>query len=162
MSWDKSNYHKQGYFYIDDKPWTGEGDLLYNTCRMIIETNDTSEWAWKALSEVFYCLEMRIRWPDYMDEYITATNKKQKDVSRDPYLLFYCACLHLGCRIWINWLKPPMKLYRPKMWSWRRYLINQTKTNLRIYKFWKAVSPTSKQEYVQVLNRYMDWAITKI
>ena len=162
MSWSVNNFRKQGYFYLDTREWCGNGDLLFNLCRMIIETNDHSEWANEALSEVYYCLETRIRWPDDMAKYVTTTNHKQTDITRDPYILFYCACIHAKTRVWIEWIKPPCNLYRPKMWAWRRYLINPTTHNGAMWLFWRYFSPTSKKEYVQVLNRYMDWAVEKV
>ena len=152
MSWDKNDYIKVGYFYF--APGHGNGDLLYNTCRKIIETNDKSDWARWSLVKVCCCLSMRIRWPDSMSEKITTTTHTQGQITRDPYILFYACCVYLGRNILIKRLKPPLKLYTPAVWSWRRYLINPTWCNKRVWLLWEWVSPTGKKEFAQVLKRY--------
>jgi len=160
MPWDVSNFEKHGYFYLDLS--SGNGDLLFNTCRVIIETKDNSDWAYRSLIECIDCLDKRKRWPNYMSPMITTTNHTQKQMSRDPYIMAYCCAVWLGVDVYVA---IPLHLYRPSVWSWRRYLI--TGKGKRMYEFWEVLSIKlsfhvrkwkfyrGMPEYARVLSRYM-------
>ncbi len=65
---------KEGYFYIGPyQQWQadkygecfyGAFDVIYNTCRKIIDDNDKSDWAYDAVFECANLLRARIRYPD--------------------------------------------------------------------------------------------------
>ena len=166
--WDIKDFTKEGYFYRGIKKlWElfkygfypcGMGDLIYNTLRKIIETNDKSEWAHRALDECAVLLYLDKRWPDYMNEEVVGDKyRSQYSMTRDPYILFYACAIHLDERRYIK-MKPPLRLYTPHVWAWRRVLLG--KPNL--YWLWKRVMGTPKKEFVQVLRYYQDWSYNMV
>lgn len=78
MSWDPTNKTKENYFWIGpERPWEeekygfyprGMGDILYNTYRMIVETNDKSWWARQSFEICTNLLKKGLRWPIYKQE----------------------------------------------------------------------------------------------
>ncbi len=173
--WDIGRYKKYGFFYIS-KPYQWEyeqwgfypdGDLIYNTCRKIIETNDQSHWAAMALAS---CADLLIdgqRWPDYLEDDVPKHWKRnlpilkrwyfknakwyrsQYSVTRDCFIAYYACAIHLNRPLYLS-VKPKFWLYSPKTWAWRRALMG--KRNL--YKFWRGF-PTSKKQFVIDLNNLM-------
>ena len=138
-------------------PGAGNGDLLYNTCREIIDRGDKDEWSHKALEEVFKSLDKGERWPDYMDQYITPTD--QYRMTQDPWLLAYCCCIHLDRRDLIEKHKPSLKVFNlPDKWAWRRALLGKW----NMYWLWRIVTPHRLlQHFVYVFYGYMDEAYKK-
>ena len=127
----------------------GMGDLIYNTLRKIIETNDKSEWAYKAFEACSELLIQGKRWPDYMNQQDVEGKEKfrsQMSMTRDPWIAFYACAIHLDRKQFIE-LKPQWWLYSPKTWAWRRALLG--KCNL--YRFWRFFSYTRK-EFVKALS----------
>ena len=97
-------------FYID--PSSGNGDLLYNTCREIVDRGDKDEWSHYALEEVFICLEKGQRWPDYMRDYIDQSlHDQQFRMTQDPWILAYCCAVHLDKIDLIEKYKPSIKIF---------------------------------------------------
>jgi len=138
------------FYYINGN---GNGDLEYNTCREIIDKNDTDPWAHFSLEEVFLYLERGLRWPDYMSHLINAGN--QTRMTQDPWLLAYCCAVHLGRQDLIKKYKPNFFMFLPDKWAWRRALLG--KQNL--YWFWRRVTPHRwMQHFVYVFYGYMDQA----
>lgn len=138
-------------FYID--PSSGNGDLEYNTCREIIDGNDTDPWAHYALEEVFIYLEKGMRWPDYMSHLIEPND--QYRMSQDPWLLAYCCAVHLGREDLIRKYKPNFFIFLPDKWAWRRALLG--KQNL--YWLCRRITPYNwMQHFVYVFYGYMDHA----
>ena len=141
----------------------GNGDLLYNTCREIIDRGLTSLWAHYALEEVFKWLEAGMRWPDYMIKYIpsaTGPGDRQYDMTQDPWLLAYCCAVHLRRLDLIEKYKPSVKLFNlPDKWAWRRALLGKW----NMYWLWRLITPHRLlQNFVYVFYGYMDQAYLEI
>lgn len=162
--WKIEEYFREGYFYRrKSEQWeydlwgfypNGIGDLIYNTLRVIIETEDKSEWAHESFRFCLWLLKNGRRWPDYMNNETTDIYRSQRSITRDPHILLNACAIHLG-------IDPkrcpdiPLKLYSPKTWAWRRALLG--KWNL--YKFWKWISGTSKKQFVRDLQYFRDYAL---
>jgi len=87
-----------------------KGDIIYITCRKIIEDNDRSEWARTALEVCFLLLQPEVeqkrkRWPDML------SNDDNDAKNNIVYHLDY-----LRWKIWyvFNKPKPGHRLYRPQ------------------------------------------------
>ena len=162
----------------------GMGDLIYNNLRKIIETEDKSEWAYEVFDRCIVLLIQGKRWPDEIqDEYkeFIAKNRvhlwvnkilkrlgkvefekcrHQKSMTRDPWVMFYSACIYLNKREFIH-LRPQPRLYRPNLWALRKALIGEK----NYYVFWRAINvalhamPMSKprKDFVQILEKYRNW-----
>ena len=144
-------------FYISKGD--GNGDLLYNTCREIIDRDDTDYWSHQALEEVFVWLEKGMRWPDYMVEYIpvaTGEGDRQYDMTQDPWILAYCCAVHLERYDLIEKYKPSIKIFNlPDKWAWRRSLLGKW----NMYWLWRLITPHNwMQGFVYVFYGYMDQA----
>jgi hypothetical protein len=148
------------FFFI--QPDAGNGDLLYNTCREIIDKDMHDEWAHNALEEVFKCLEKGVRWPDYMIPYITVATgmgDRQFDMTQDPWLLAYACAIHLDRRDLIEKYKPEKGIFNfTDKWAYRNALLG--KRNL--YGLWRVITPhIIFQKFVYVFYGYMDQAYKK-
>ena len=121
MSWDGTNKVKEGYFYRGpERGWElekygfyprGLGDLLYNTYRMIVETNDKSDWAVKAFLKCTDLLREGKRWPDYMQDenaLFIADDWFQQQASVDNYYKYKEE------RVVDPTIEPVLCLYRPQ------------------------------------------------
>lgn len=147
------------YFYIHYG--SGNGDLLYNTCREIIDRDDHDEWSHRALEKVFECLEQGIRWPDHMIPYIPAANHRaQDDMTQDPWIMAYCCAVHLKRFDLIKDYRPSIRLFNlPDKWAWRRALLGGCDT----YQIWRYITPHNwMQDFVYVFYGYMDKAYLKV
>ena len=110
-----------------------KGDMIYATCRKIIDDNDTSPWAYNALEIMADLLFKRKRWPDSLNHELDAKNfihakltgryRSQKNMTRDPYILFYALCVHLNRPQFIETVTIPIHLYSRRTWVWRKTLI---------------------------------------
>lgn len=139
----EGKWYKDGFFWM--MRGAGNGDVIYNTCSEIIDRHDRSAWAEEA---VLYCgdlLLQRKRWPDRMIwegreakgwiryywskmwKYFGVIDhhkrRPQKDVTRDPFIAFYCAVQFLGMPELIESVTIPLRLQRPKINKWRKKLI---------------------------------------
>ena len=164
MSWNKDKFYKEGNYYRGpEEKWEhalygfyprGLGDLIYNTLRVILETNDMSEWAQDSLLKCVLLLHSRKRWPDRMNP-IQPKDKKpyrsQYSMTRDPWVTLYACAVFLDKKEYIE-MKPPWYLYRPELWSLRRVLLGKWS----LFKLWHWMTPASKN-YVKALDRIMLW-----
>lgn len=134
----------------------GNGDLLYNTARKIIEDNDTSEWAHASLENIFFYLNLGVRWSECMNQYITLGEERRHHMTQDPWILAYCCAAHLDRYDLIEKYKPSRKIFNlPDKWAWRRALLG--KPNL--YFIWRVITPTwFMQNFVYVFYGFMDQA----
>jgi hypothetical protein len=162
----------------------GLSDLIYNNLRKIIETDDKSEWAYEVFDRCVLLLIEGKRWPDEIqeeyEEFISKNKahhifnkwlkklgkvelrkyRPHKSITRDPWVMFYAACIHLDKRVFIH-LKPQSQLYRPNLWALRKALIGEK----NYYVFWRAINvalhamPMSKprKDFVQILEQYRNW-----
>jgi len=158
----------------------GLGDLWTITCRMLIITDDKSDWAKTSLWKVFYHLIQNKRWPDeYNNEYIakntiqfywskllydlklrpTRLYRSQHGITRDPWIYFMCAMVHIG-QTWAFKCRPPWWLYRPIVWEWFKAM--EGKKNK--YLFFVRFRPKRRPNYVKMMDDYMDkyYEITNI
>lgn len=139
-------------FYIS--PGDGNGDLLYNTCREIIDRDENDPWTHLALEEVFMTLVMGVRWPVRMNRHITLGEARRLEMTQDPWLLAYCCAVHLNRIDLIEDYKPKFGIFKfPDKRAWRRSLLG--KPNL--YWFWRRVIPFRfAQDFVYVFYGYME------
>jgi hypothetical protein len=135
MNWKRWNRLKQPWsdvqrIWIDG--WSidlksGNGDLLYNTVRAIIERKEFDMWdsRWAIphliISEIFLTLDTGKRWPNHMSEYITANKHKQTDPTKDPWIMAYCCAVHLNRYDLIEKYPPPTKPVKTVSKKWRKW-----------------------------------------
>lgn len=134
----------------------GNGDLLYNTARMIIETKDKSEWAHESLENIFFYLNLGVRWSESMNEYIFLGEERRHDMTQDPWILAYCCAVYLDRYDLIEKYKPSCKIFNlPDKWAWRRALLG--KPNL--WWLWRRITPHCvMQNFVYIFYGFMDQA----
>ena len=128
---------KDGFFWRH--PSSGDaGDLIFNTLARIIDMNDKSEWAKCSLLECMDLLLVDKRWPDRLNQENTAKNRlqwwfgkgytrPQDDMTRDPYVAFYCCALFLGFSNWIEMVPIPWYCFSPGVSWWRHKLMRPRK-----------------------------------
>ena len=155
--WNAFERYKDGLFYMGPG---GNGDLLYNTARKIIETDDKSEWAQSSLEAIFRCLNDGKRWPDTMSDKITTKNHKQTDMTQDPWILAYCCAVHLDRYDLIEKYKPNIKIFNlPDKWAWRRALLGKP----NIYGLFRKITPYGLlQDFVYVFYGFMERAVMDV
>lgn len=123
-------------------PTRRNGDFGINTFRYIIDTKDRSKWAYDAFIYCDIALCEGKRWPNKAFElgYVT-DDRSQFSVTRDCYVYHACCVKHLGMgSLWLRLAKPPIRIYRPSVWSWRKYLITGEAKYKRRYEFWETIS----------------------
>ena len=143
-----SFYEKYGVLLSPSKDWEygnygfdvqGIGDCISRTMNHARENSDI-----KLIGNCTALLKHHKRWPDEFNNDRIAKNKPrewwskllqklyiqkyclyrpQGNMSRDPYNHYYAACYSMNLMWLIKYIKPPWWLYRPSLWSWRRYLI---------------------------------------
>jgi len=109
--------------------WRGniaKGDGVFNTVQFAMFTRD-----YALLAEGKRLLIRRRRWPVSLDEPNGVEHRNPKGVTRDPYVMFYCACVEMDRVEWIKEVKPPVFtpdgiIWRPNFVAFRRYLIDPT------------------------------------
>lgn len=177
--------HPCGLYVEDSDQWEldqfrqdakAKGDIIYNTCRKIIDDNDCSEWAYRALEICAELLYERKRWPDEfnhpndaknINEYIISKlfydagdndwrlYRPQTNMTRDPWIYWIALCVHLNRRQFIEVVTIPFYLYlnSPTTWVWRRFLI--TGKGKRLYEFLELSQLwMHKKEYTLLLVKY--------
>ena len=143
------------YWSIGD----GNGDLLYNTCREIIDRDENDEWSHLALELIFFCLDLGVRWTVQMRDMITLGEKRRLNMTQDPWLLAYCCAVHLDRKDLIKKYKPNFFMFLPDKWAWRRALLGK----FNLYWLWRRITPHNwMQHFVYVFYGYMDRAYLTI
>jgi hypothetical protein len=144
-------FYKDGFFYM--MKGAGNGDVILNTCSEIVDNKDKSEWAKKSILECATLLMDRKRWPDRMIwegreakgwiryywskmwKYVGVIDhhlrRPQKDVTRDPYVVFYCACEFLDMSYLIELVTIPVRLRRGGIQRRRKKLIRDRREKWR-------------------------------
>jgi hypothetical protein len=156
----------------------GLGDLIFNNLQKIIEDDDKSDWARQIFDECTVLLMQNKRWPDEMNpsrmcksKACSAYNKTkfqvaklfnkdvklkyrwQKDMTRDPWVIYYAACVHFDEREFIQ-LKPPWWLWRPTLWALRKAMLGKRNN----YTFWEQGFKLFKQkDFVANLEKWRRW-----
>lgn len=158
INWKKWERLKQPWSEVErewDLGWCwgpgGNGDLLYNTARALIEEDEIYLEDHDALVDIFNCLSERKRWPDDVYDWVTTTNHKQTDLTKDPWIMAYCCAVYLKRYDIINLNPPPTRPIKAvskkwRMWSfflpwehaWYKELIGQSKWYSR---FWRHIIP---------------------
>jgi len=97
MAWNPEEFVKEGHFYRGPiKEWEidlygfaprGLSDLIYNTLRKIIETNDTSMWAYASFTACADLLFAGKRWPDNLEGINCSKNRFDCAWSKIKYRL---------------------------------------------------------------------------
>lgn len=96
------NWFKDGYFWRHSSPqWeidiyqvkiAGKGDLGFNTCKHIVDTEDKSDWAKQSLCDCISLLIHRWRWSPRMDQPCDAETRIRRFWSK--YLFRFMKWLH--------------------------------------------------------------------
>lgn len=179
-----SEYYRDGYYWRKkSEPWEIEfwgfqvdslGDIIYETCRKIIEDEDQTPWAIISFALCEDLLRNGKRWPDRMEEEVPRKQKwrswpiirliyfghrpgdyrTQQSITRDPWTLLYACAVHLGM--------DPKELPRPQWWIYRPTFgswIRKLKGKWNLYEFWRDLMPPSKQQYVIDLQRFKEGAL---
>lgn len=151
-----------------------KGDMIYITMRKIIDDNDRSEWAYNALEICGELLYDKKRWPDSLNSFLDATTwieckrsecdyklgishtklyRPQTEMTRDPYTLFYAACVALDRMQFVEVVSLPIHLWRPVFGAWKYYLL--TGRGKRLYEWLELIQMKShKKEYTRQLVHY--------
>jgi len=154
------------------------GDLIFNTCDKLIRDGDLSDWAHKAMWACYDLLSVPIRWPGRLNEPDTAPtwiqwkwykwglgekvySRPQQTMTRDPYIAFYAACIHLDHRELIREIKLPWNAFAPSTYYWRKYLISHNDKYLKCFRFLQRFS-SNKKEYVRRLDELREFAIVNL
>lgn len=154
----KKGWEKDKYGF---DPW-GLSDLIYNNLRKIIEDGDKSVWAYKVFDQCTVLLINGKRWPDDLNPPKIYTDSKkyrrQKSITRDPWVLYYAACIHLNKREFIA-LKPQWRLYRPNLWELRKALLGKKNS----YRLWRLMNNFiakffPRKDFVVILEKYRNWS----
>jgi hypothetical protein len=168
---------------IDDygEAINSKGDLISNTMMKIVADGDKTDWAYAALNDCMILLKDGRRWPSRMDQDCDALTRlewrqsqwmyrrgrtehvryrPQQNMTRDPYVFFYVACVYLGLPELIEEVMIPWYLYRPGVWAWRKCLIKESRINEMIYKI--NYSIPAKKDYVQRMKDYKRFAYEKV
>lgn len=140
----------------------GLGDVIFNTCdRLMQQILDESDRPWQigALTISSLCLINRLRWPEWVNRpadriaknwwdwtwsrilYQLGINKMvkyryQKDITRDPFIMFYCCSLTYNLPGHLN-IRMPWYLWRPTVHNWYKYLVTKDEKYLRKYERWE-------------------------
>lgn len=145
----EKQWFKDGNFWRH--PGSGDyGDLIFNTMSRIIDMEDKTDWAYSSLKECADLLKIDKRWPDRFNELEDAKNvvvyrwnmflkwlgvdkeypeRAQNDMTRDPYIAFYCCAMFLGEDHYIKEIKIKWYTYSPGTFRWRKRLIGNKKPN---------------------------------
>ena len=99
----------------------GNGDILYNTARIIMEYLVSKPIDRVVIVEIFETLESGKRWSDHLSPVITTTNHKQTDLTKDPWIMAYCCAVHLGRYDLIKLYKPPTRPIKAVSKKWRKW-----------------------------------------
>ncbi len=140
---EKGEFYQDGFFYM--MKGAGNGDVILNTCGEIVDKKDKSEWAKQAVRECAILLLARKRWPIRMiwegreakgwirywwskmwKKFGVIDHHKRrprKDITRDPYRVFYCACEFLDMPHLIEEVTIPLRLRRGGIQRRRKKLI---------------------------------------
>ena len=168
-------YYKDGYYWRKESPYSpfgylthGKGDVIFNTLYKIMQDGDYSQWAYYSLSECADMLMQRKRWPDRMNhpndaktrigawfsrilyemgETISKKFRPQHILTRDPLIVLYAAAWKMNRWQLIEVVTVPWYLYRPTLWTWRKYIMSGDVRYLKRYRFWSRFS-TSQKDYV--------------
>ena len=163
-----------------------KGDIIYNTMRKIVDDDDRSVWAVNALKITRDLLKQGKRWPDSLRHYYDARNfigwkwsvfvcwqeklllggdwivveeyRPQGNITRDPYIYFFMACVTLDKKHMIYNVNIPWYLFSPATWGWVYYL--KTGRGLSLYEIFE--KPVNKRDYVKRLEHYRRMAVEKI
>ena len=169
------NWYKDGPYWRHPES-SNAGDLIFNTMDKVIRDNDKSDWAIDAL---FACADLLIsglRWPDRLSRDDTAPtwiqwklykwglgktvySRPQQVMTKDPYIAFYAACIHLGFSDVIQDVAMPWNTYSPSTNVWRKYLITHNAKYLKRYRFRQRFSSNEKA-YVRRLDELRELAIS--
>ena len=138
-------YKENGFWRRRDNDRSGTGDLIYNSCTKIIQDNDQSDWAYRALGKCIDLLLDGKRWTDSLNTGHEAPNmvvwfiykllgrkplyKPQGRLSRDPFIAVITCAVHLDNTWVVKHLQMPWYLYRHSIWAWRKRLIKDNTIN---------------------------------
>jgi len=104
--------------YAPSRRRNAKGDVLIRSVEYALANNDHD-----VLEEVYVNLLAGRRWPPEMDKDDDKENYRSVfKVTRDPIILFLCACKIMGHEEWMH-VKFPIGVWSPHVSVWRRYLI---------------------------------------
>ena len=168
---------------------SGVDDLFYNNCRLMIETGDRSHEAMFRHARCNLLLEQGKRWPDHMNtrnqcktvfcswvqkmkfkyykkrgKAVQVKRRSQNDLTRDCFVLYHAAGVHLGWDVKAVYVKPPLRLWRPNFGAWMRAIRNPTKVNLWLWEMSEAFTAlfSKEKEFTNVLYHYRQYTINQL
>lgn len=152
----------------------GKGDLISNTCMKIIFHENKTKWAYASLEACKELLLAERRWPERMDQDCDSKSRLDKwgkmtlwffdirefkpyrwpnNMTRDPYIFFYCACIFLGKEEYIEEVKPPRYVWSLGFFDWRKSLFTEGYNTV-----WYKQKKSHRFFYVTRLREFQAWA----
>ena len=164
-----SNFFRKAGVILEESPaWEieqrgiatdGKGDCIFRTAHFAMTRDD--------LGLFLSCADLllfRRRWPKELDDPRGRKYEHRKiqglgSMTRDPYIMFYSACVMLKNIWWIEQIRPPWYIWRPHLTAWRRYLITGSQKHKRRYEFWMKLSLSlfTPPAYAIYLDAWMAW-----
>ncbi|MCK4500708.1 hypothetical protein KAU11_09420 [Candidatus Babeliales bacterium] len=162
-----------------------KGDIIYITCRKIIHDNDRSEWAYKALEQMYLLLRLRWRWPKELDDDNDAKSniiyhldylrwkiwylfnkpkpghrlyRPRTNMTRDGFIMMITLAVFLDEWKYVKWVAIPFHLYSRTTWRWHRYLKSGSIKDLESYKKSEGNKEGGK-DYVKLLQYHRRMAV---
>jgi len=159
-------------------------DMISNTCERILEEQDNSPWAAKAVRSCTALLAIRKRWDygliDKRDaktilEYhwthtlwemgIRKTRKLAPRgwMTRDPYIWTAAAAVMTGQTFLVNGMSPPLRCYNPSTWAFMKFLRDPSTLNYYRFKTWDKIENTlPAPPFAQKMRKWRAWAAEQV
>ena len=117
----------------------GKGDCIFRTAHFAMIKND-----YRFLTKCWELCYNRRRWPEDLDDprgrkYDRRKKKGFRSMTRDPYIMFFCACKEMDRIQLIESVTVPWYTNRPSLKWWRRYLITGKEKHLKRYEWWDSL-----------------------
>jgi len=139
----------------------GKGDCLWRTALWAMIKGD-----YRLLAKVWDLLYERRRWPRELDNPSGIEHRKVTgfgSMTRDPYIMFYCAATMMDRTQFISVIKPPWYIYSPTFNTWRTYLMDPTRRKRNRWELTEEISLMFTKDpkgYALHLTAWMAW-VTK-
>jgi hypothetical protein len=133
-----SYYFNQDGFILSNTgdPWRGKGDLAFRSAHYAMVKKDYLML--ERLADLL--MKPARRWPTTMDhrdgpKYEHRKAEGFRSMTRDPYIIFYAACVEMDRKQFIEVVKPPWYIFSPSFNLWRRYLITGRRGYFKAYEW---------------------------
>ena len=155
---DKEHFFKKAGVILETGPnGDHKGDCIFRTAHFAMTKND-----YLLLFSCHDLLLTRRRWPVELDDPSGQEHRKKDglgSMTRDPYIMFYAACVMMNKHHFIDTIKPPWYIYRPHFTAWRRYLRTGRPRYKKRYEFWARLGLIlfTPPAYAVYLDAWMAW-----